>query len=76
MQVVGYFALYEVIRRAGPVFFSQASYIIVLSGLAWALLLFGERPSPWVWAAVVVMVAGLVLANLANRSAKDGANAE
>ncbi|NQV79863.1 MAG: DMT family transporter, partial [Alphaproteobacteria bacterium] len=47
VQVVGYYALYEVIRRAGPVFFSQASYIIVLSGLAWALLLFGERPSPW-----------------------------
>lgn len=76
VQVVGYFALYEVIRRAGPVFFSQASYIIVLSGLAWALLLFGERPSPWVWGAVVVMVAGLVLANFANRSATDGTNAE
>lgn len=68
VQVVGYYALYEVIRRAGPVFFSQASYIIVLSGLAWALLLFGERPSPWVWGAVVAMVVGLVLANLANRS--------
>ena len=77
VQVVGYYALYEVIRRAGPVFFSQASYIIVLSGLAWALLLFGERPSPWVWGAVVVMVIGLVLANLANRSAgADTANTE
>ncbi|MEQ8246774.1 MAG: DMT family transporter [Alphaproteobacteria bacterium] len=68
VQVVGYYALYEVIRRAGPVFFSQASYIIVLSGLAWALLLFGERPSPWIWGAVVAMMAGLVLANLANRN--------
>jgi drug/metabolite transporter (DMT)-like permease len=73
VQVVGYYALYEVIRRAGPVFFSQASYIIVLSGLAWALLLFGERPSPWVWGAVLAMVAGLVLANFANRTPRDTA---
>jgi len=73
VQVVGYYGLYEVIRRAGPVFFSQASYIIVLSGLAWAVLLFGERPSPWVWGAVVAMLAGLVLANLANRNPAEAA---
>ncbi len=67
IQVIGYFALYEVIRRAGPVLFSQMAYIIVVAGLFWALVLFDESLGPWVWGAVVVMVAGLALANTGSR---------
>ena len=69
IQVVGYFALYEVIRRAGPVFFSQMAYLIVIAGLFWALVLFDERLGAWVWGAVAVMVAGLVLSNFGARGA-------
>jgi len=64
-QSVGFFCLYEVVRRAGPVFFSQISYVIVAGGIAWGFVLFGERPSAWIWAAVALMTGGLTLANLA-----------
>lgn len=63
VQAWGFFCLYEVVRRAGPVFFSQVSYVIVACGIAWGYLLFAERPSPWVWGAVALMTAGLALAN-------------
>ncbi len=69
IQVVGYFALYEVIRRAGPVLFSQMAYLIVIAGLFWALVLFDERLGAWVWGAVAVMVSGLVLSNFGARGA-------
>jgi drug/metabolite transporter (DMT)-like permease len=47
--------------KAGAVFASQSSYIVTASGVIWAMLLLGERFSPWVWAAAVVMLAGLAL---------------
>jgi drug/metabolite transporter (DMT)-like permease len=47
--------------RAGAVFASQTSYIVTASGVFWAMLILGERFSPWVWAAAAVMLAGLSL---------------
>lgn len=47
--------------RAGAVFASQCSYIVTASGICWAMVLLGERFSPWVWAAAAVMLAGLSL---------------
>ena len=64
-QAVGFFCLYEIIRRAGPVFFSQISYVIVACGIGWGFALFAERPSAWVWGAVALMTMGLALANAA-----------
>lgn len=47
--------------RAGAVFAAQCSYIVTGTGVIWAMLLLGERFSPWVWAALAVMMAGLSL---------------
>lgn len=47
--------------RAGAVFATLTSYIVTASGIGWAMALLGERFSPWVWAAVLVMLAGLML---------------
>ncbi len=55
--------------RAGSVFASQCSYIVTAAGLLWAMLLLGERFSPWVWAAVAVMLLGLSLVQPRNRQA-------
>jgi drug/metabolite transporter (DMT)-like permease len=48
-------------RAAGAVFASQCSYIVTGTGVIWAMVLLGERFSPWVWAALAVMLAGLAL---------------
>ena len=51
----------EIIRLAGPVFFSTNGYIGTLVGMGWAALYFGEVPSPWIGAAVALLFAGLFL---------------
>jgi drug/metabolite transporter (DMT)-like permease len=47
--------------RAGAVFASQTSYLVTGSGVLWAMVLLGERFSPVVWVALVVMLAGVAL---------------
>ena len=47
--------------RAGAVFASQVGYIITGTGVFWAMGLLGERFSPLVWVALVVMLAGVAL---------------
>lgn len=54
----GYVAL---AARAGAVFASQSSYLVTASGVVWAMVLLGERFSPFVWAAMAVMLTGLAL---------------
>jgi len=62
VNAITFWFLFEIIRLAGPVFFSQFNYVSVGSGSLWALVLFQELPSLWVWAALVAMVIGLVFA--------------
>jgi drug/metabolite transporter (DMT)-like permease len=47
--------------KAGSVFASQCAYLVTASGVFWAMLLLGERFSPLVWLALVVMLAGVAL---------------
>ena len=47
--------------RVGAVFATQTSYIVTAAGLCWSMLLLGERFSPWIWAALPVMLLGLTL---------------
>ena len=46
---------------AGSVFASQSSYLVTGAGMVWAMALLGERPSPVVWLALAVMLAGVAL---------------
>jgi drug/metabolite transporter (DMT)-like permease len=47
--------------RAGSVFAAQCSYLVTGMGVFWAMLFLGERFSPWVWLALVVMLSGVAL---------------
>ena len=47
--------------RAGSVFAAQCSYLVTGMGVFWAMLLLGERFSPVVWLALVVMLSGVAL---------------
>ncbi len=47
--------------RAGSVFAAQCSYLVTATGVFWAMGLLGERFSPWVWLALVVMLSGVAL---------------
>ena len=70
---VAYLIFFEVVRLAGPVFMSFSGYIVALTGLAWGVLLFGERHSPWVWGATLLIFTGLALVNLRRNVSSGGA---
>ena len=49
------------VARAGATFAAQCSYLVTGFGVLWAMLILGERYGWSVWAALVVMFAGLFL---------------
>jgi drug/metabolite transporter (DMT)-like permease len=55
--------------NAGAVFAAQTSYIVTGTGVFWAMGLLGERLSPYAWAALLLMLAGLALVQPRARSA-------
>ena len=75
-NVVIFLSLFEIIRRAGPVFFAQFSYVVVVAGIVWARIIFSDTFSGWVWAAIAVMAVGLVLANAGTRKSAKAIEAE
>jgi drug/metabolite transporter (DMT)-like permease len=56
-----YVAFFEIVRMAGPVFFAQFNYPVVIAGFGWGALLFGERHSAYIWGGAALMLAGLAL---------------
>lgn len=62
VEMILYFYL---LQTAGPVFTSFTSFVMILSGFIAGALLFGERPSLWIWGAVILFSLSLVLSILA-----------
>ncbi len=68
INTLTFFCMFEIIRRAGPVFFAQYNYVIVIAGVFWATLIFpDERLSVLAWVAFAVMVGGLALSDVGAR---------
>ncbi len=59
---------FEVIRRVGAVFASTGTYIETLGAIGLGILIFEERHSPWIWAAVAALMIGLYLVNKTGRN--------
>ena len=61
------------VGRAGPVFAVQVSYLVTGFGVLWAMLMLGERYSVWFWAAMAVILAGVLLVQPRARATLDQA---
>ncbi len=64
---IAYVILFEVLRRAGPVFFSQVGYVVTVTGVLWGMAIFGERPTPWLLLSALLVLGGLRLVNRRRR---------
>lgn len=49
------------VGRAGPTFAVQCSYLVTGFGVFWAMLLLGEGYTPYIWAALGLMLVGMAL---------------
>ena len=61
INAVGYGLFIYMISFAGAVFTTQVAYLITISGVAWGIIVFGERPSVWVWLSLACILTGLTL---------------
>ncbi len=61
IHVTVYSTYVWMVGRAGAIFAVQVSYLVTGFGVLWAMLILGERFSPWVWAAMGVMMIGMFL---------------
>ncbi len=60
-HVSAYVAYVWLVGAAGAVFTAQVGYLVTGFGILWAKLILGESYSPWVWAALALMMVGLFL---------------
>ncbi len=62
-QAITYSCFFEIVRRAGGLFFAQMNYVVVAAGLFWASIIFDDPLSHWVWGAVALLVGSIALIN-------------
>lgn len=79
VTVATFVLFYTVVSLAGAVYLAQVGYITVVTGVGWGALFFGERPSVWLWLAIVLVFGGVALVNFsrgraASQQAKDGSS--
>ncbi|SME94358.1 Permease of the drug/metabolite transporter (DMT) superfamily [Tistlia consotensis] len=60
---IAYVVVFEVLRRSGPVFFSQVGYVVTVTGVLWGMVIFGERPTAGLLLAGLLVLGGLFLVN-------------
>ena len=66
---------FELMRIASPVVISLVGYLVTVTGIAWGMVLFGERHSPWLFVAVVLIFVGLALVNRSTDRRRGAASA-
>lgn len=65
---IGYAFFFRLQQVGGPVYLSQISYLNTGVGVAFAVLLFGERLSLTVWVAVALILFGVAMVNQSTRA--------
>jgi len=60
-SAIAYSLYVYVVAVAGPIFASQAAYLVTVGGVLWGMALLGERHSAWIWGALLAMLLGLSL---------------
>ena len=54
---------FEIIRRAGAVFYSMVLYLETLAGVGWGMIIFREHHTAWIWASLLLLLGGIALVN-------------
>ncbi len=60
---------FEIVRRAGPSFFSLFNYVAIGAGVLWSIAIFGETLPPVFFVALAIMLAGVYIAIGGKRAA-------
>lgn len=61
LHICAYLGYLWLIEKAGPVFAAQIGYAVTGAGVFFGMVIYGERHSLWVWAALATIVIGVLL---------------
>ena len=60
---LNFYGIFELIRIAGPTYMSQSSFLSVVFGVFFGVVLLGEQHSLFVWVAIALILGGITLVN-------------
>lgn len=60
---LNFYGIFELIRIAGPTYMSQSSFLSVIFGVFFGVVLLGEQHSLFVWVAIALILGGITLVN-------------
>lgn len=69
VMALAFYMMIEIIRLAGPVYFTTVNFIVPLTGIGWGFMFFDDNHSIWIWAALALMILGVFLVNRRSKSA-------
>lgn len=69
LSSLGYMLFFQLIRIAGPVYYSLVDTIVVLTGLCWGHVIFAEKLNQWTTLAVYLILMALLLVTRQQRKA-------
>ncbi|WGL61207.1 DMT family transporter [Pigmentibacter sp. JX0631] len=61
LSSIGYILFFELLRIAGPVFYSLVGCIVALAGLFWGYVIFNENIKPIEWLSVFLILLAIIL---------------
>ena len=61
LSSIGYILFFQLIKIAGPVYYSLVDTIVVLTGLFWGYIIFDEQLNRWTVSAVLLILFALLL---------------
>ena len=62
-NALSFYLIFELIKRAEPVFFLMVNYVVTLTGMGLGIWIFGDVYSYWIWVALVLIGVSPVLVN-------------
>ena len=63
-NAVAFFLIFELIKRAGPVYFSMVNYLATLVGIGIGFIYFQDTLSIWVWVSLLLIGISLIMVNI------------
>ena len=63
-NALAFYLVFELIKRAGPVYFSMVNYLATLVGIGVGFIYFNDTLSVWVWFSLFLIGVSLILVNL------------
>lgn len=71
LSSLGYVLFFQLIKIAGPVYYSLVDTIVVITGLFWGRIIFDEHLNRWTTAAVILIVLALPLVTRNQRASQN-----